>query len=74
MDVFMKKEVVFEVWVLLKLALLAIDGSIPIFVSRKQGYAAEGKFLGNDVHGQEFARSGGVFNGKVFSVVAVKFL
>jgi hypothetical protein len=74
MEVFMKKKVVFEVGILLKLALLAIDGSIPIFVSRKKGDAAEGKFLSNDVHGQEFARAGGVFNGKIFSVVAVKFL
>jgi hypothetical protein len=35
MEVFMKKKVVFEVGILLKLSLLAIDGAIPIFVSRK---------------------------------------
>jgi hypothetical protein len=35
MEVFMKKKVVFEVWILLKLGLLAIDWAIPIFVSRK---------------------------------------
>jgi len=35
MEVFMKKKVVFEVGILLKLGLLAIDGAIPIFVSRK---------------------------------------
>jgi hypothetical protein len=63
MEVFEEKQVVFEVGIFLKLGLVAVHGSFPIFISGKDGDAAERKLLGNHVQGEKFARSGWVFNG-----------
>ena len=35
MEVFIKKEVIFEVWILLKLGLFAVNWAIPVFISSK---------------------------------------